>query len=1157
MSRETVSLNDKFDLSRKRIFLSGSQAIVRLLSMQKARDRSVGLNTAGYVTGYRGSPLGGLDQQFWRAGDVLAAHDIVFQPAINEDLAATALSGTQQAELRGDGRYDGVFGIWYGKGPGVDRSGDAFRHANLAGNSPHGGVVALMGDDHTCESSTTAHQSEFALIDAMMPIFNPAGVQEILDYGLFGWALSRFAGTWVGLKCVKDTIESTATVDGTLDRIAILTPDDFAAPADGLHVRQFDHPVHQEHRLHQDKMAAVGAFLRANRLDKVIHSGGRAPRVGVVSTGKSWLDVAQAIDDLGIDEVGCADLGLRLFKVAVPWPLEPEGIRQFAHGLELLIVVEEKRSVLETQIKEILYGSANAPAVIGKRDENRDWLFPSSGSLDTNHIAIAIGERLLARTDNQTLARRVAQLRQAQARLETMETVSDRRPYFCAGCPHNSSTTVPEGSRAYAGIGCHYMVQWMDRSTEGYTQMGGEGANWVGEAPFSVRGHVFQNMGDGTYNHSGLLAIRAARAAGVNVTFKILFNDAVAMTGGQPNDGGLSPLGIARQVAAEGVAWVVVVSDEPEKYPRGMNWPDGTTIHHRSKLNGVQRELAAVRGVTVLIYDQTCAAEKRRRRKRGSYPDPDRRVVINELVCEGCGDCGLQSNCLAIQPTETVFGRKRRIDQASCNKDFSCIEGFCPSFVTVHGAKIRKARSTAAAVSVEDLPEPDQPALERPFGMLITGVGGTGVVTVGAVVGMAAHLNGHGCGIIDMAGLAQKGGAVVSHLRLAAAPEDINAIRIPAGGADLVLACDMVVAGSARILSAIDKGRTALVINSHEIYPGDFIHQADFTLPTRNILKSVGAQAGDDQCRVIDAHKLAAALVGDPIAANMLLLGHAWQLGKLPVSADALEQAITLNGVAVDQNITAFRWGRRSAHDPGEIARLLDERMGPQETEMSEKDGLDALMGRHEAFLTAYQNGDYATIYRARVDAVRRAEVAANRESTLLAHTVAANLFKLMGYKDEYEVARLFTDGTFERQLARQFESWDRLEFHLAPPLLARRDPATGHLMKRQFGSWVTGLFAVLAKLKWLRGTRFDIFGATQERRQERRLIAEYNLVIDEIVARLNASNLGAAVALAAYPGQIRGFGHVKEASIAPALAARDDLIEAFRSEQPISRAAE
>ncbi|MEM1047315.1 MAG: indolepyruvate ferredoxin oxidoreductase family protein [Pseudomonadota bacterium] len=1147
MATRKVSLSDKYDLSADRVFVSGTQAVVRLMLMQKERDRRAGLNTGGYVTGYRGSPLGGLDQQFWRSRDLLSKQDLVFQAGLNEDLAATALWGTQQAEMRGEGRFDGVFGIWYGKGPGVDRSGDVLRHSNLAGTSPNGGVIALMGDDHTAESSTTAHQSEFAFMDAMIPIFNPAGVQEVLDYGLSGWALSRFAGTWAGLKCVKDNIESTASIDGSVDRVSLVRPQDFDMPPGGLNIRPADPILDQEARLHDYKLPAVMAFLRANGFDRLVHSGGRAPKVGIVSTGKSWLDVHEAIDALGIDEVRAADLGLRLYKVAVPWPLEPDGIRRFADGLDLIIVVEEKRGIIEPQIKNILYGTANAPAIVGKYDEKGQVLFPSKAALDLNEIAIAIGERLIKFAPNNDLGDKLGVIRDAQEVLRSTENVAVRIPYFCAGCPHNSSTVVPEGSHAYAGIGCHYMAQWMDRSTEGYTQMGGEGANWIGESHFSKRDHVFQNLGDGTYNHSGVLAIRAAKASGANITYKILYNDAVAMTGGQPHEGSLGVDEIARQVAAEGARRVTVVTDEPDKYDATYSWPANTAIHHRSELIEVQKDLRQVPGLSVLIYDQTCAAEKRRRRKRGLFPDPDKRVVINEQVCEGCGDCGVQSNCVAIQPVETEFGRKRQIDQSTCNKDFSCINGFCPSFVTVHGGKLKKA--TPAEGRADDaltVPEPAIPELTTSKSILITGVGGTGVVTVGAVLGMAAHLEGKGCGIIDMAGLAQKGGSVMSHMRIAPKPEDISAIRVAAGTADLVLGCDMVVVGSGKVLSAINPGVTDVVVNTHEQLPGDFTRNTDFSLPGRRLIKAIGERAGEGRAVFVDATRIATALLGDSIAANMFMLGYAWQRGAVPIARASLHEALSLNGVAVTMNTRAFELGRLYCHDPNAVSLAAPQTADPDIGYRRKSDSLDEIIARRRAMLTGYQDVAYGDRFARRVGQIRDLEAKIMPGQNTLSETVARTLYKLMAIKDEYEVARLYTNGDFLKQIASQFESWDRLEFHLAPPLLSKRNPETGKLQKQSFGPWMMKAFGLLARLRRLRGSPFDVFGYTEERRMERRLLAEYETALDDIVGKLSAARYDRAVAYAAYPETIRGYGHVKEANVRRAEQNRSGLRAAF-----------
>ena len=1157
-----VSLDDKYDLTKERVFVTGFQALVRLTLMQKERDRRAGLNTAGYVTGYRGSPLGTLDQQFQRASAILTKNDIKFHPATNEDLAATALSGSQQAELRGEGKFDGVFGMWYGKGPGVDRSGDAFRHANFAGTSKHGGVIALMGDDHTAESSTTAHQSEFHFVDVMIPILNPAGVQEIMDYGLYGWAMSRFTGAWTALKCMHETVESTAVVDGSLDRVKIIIPEDFAMPPGGLNVRLGDTVLGQEARLHDFKRDAMLAFVRANKLNRMICSGGPHPKIGVITVGKSYLDVRQALDELGLDEVKCNDFGLRLYKIACPYPIGRRDLMEFAAGLDLIIVVEEKRSLIEVQVREELYGTANQPVCIGKKDEQGQWLFPVKGALDPNDVAICIGDRLLKYVRNDDLVARVARLKEAQRALAATEDIAVRTPYFCSGCPHNSSTVVPEGSRAYAGIGCHYMAQWMDRNTSGFTQMGGEGANWIGEAPFSTRGHVFQNLGDGTYNHSGSLAVRAAMQSGVNITYKILFNDAVAMTGGQRNDGNITVPQIAQEMAAEGAKRVVVVTDEPWKYPSGTKWPEGLTIHHRDDLQEVQKELAEVPGCTVLIYDQTCAAEKRRRRKRGQFPDPDKRVVINELVCEGCGDCGVKSNCVSVQPLETEFGRKRTIDQSSCNKDYSCVKGFCPSFVTVEGAKLKRGKGVELPQDAAP-PEPALPAINKTYDVIVTGIGGTGIVTIGAILGMAAHLEGKGVGIIDMAGLAQKGGAVASHIRFAKEPDDIHAIRVAARSADLVLGGDMVVAGTRKVLAAVKPGTTAMVINLAEMLPGEFTRNPEFSLPTERLKRTIAGLAGPAHSHFIDASRLATALLGQSLGANMLMLGYAYQLGALPVSAEAIEKAIALNGEAVPMNLAAFQWGRRAAVDLAAVEALARPAPGTEDKARALSGSFDEMVARRIDFLTAYQSADYAAHYRRRVEEAKAAEARQAPGKTGFAEAVARYLFKLMAYKDEYEVARLYADPAFLKQVTNEVDPVSperglRLTFYLAPPLLARHDKTTGEPRKMSFGPWMLSAFRLLAKFKFLRGTAFDPFGYTAERKTERRLVRDYEALLDELIAKLAPENHHIAVGLAAIPEKIRGFGHVKQRHLKAAKADEAALLGQFRAGgTPLLKAAE
>jgi len=1108
-----VDLNDKFDLSKDRVFITGTQALVRLCLMQSAKDRATGLNTGGYVSGYRGSPLGGLDQQFPRAAGSLGEANVIFEPGLNEDLAATAIWGTQQAELRGEGAYDGVFGMWYGKGPGVDRSGDAFRHANLGGTSPHGGVLAIMGDDHTCESSTTAHQSEYAFVDAMMPIFNPAGIEDIFEFGLHGWALSRFAGVWCGLKMVKDNVESTASIDASPDRFAQVIPE-FEMPEGGLNIRLQDTPQEQEIRLHKHKLRAVQAYLRANKIDKVIYTGGDRPKLGIISTGKSYMDVLQALDELGIDEARAQALGLAIYKVGVVWPLEPKGIKEFASGLDKLIVVEEKRGLMEGQIKEILYGQPGAPDIVGKTDEAGDVLFQSEAALNPVQIAVGIGKRLQG--DAAVTAKTDALFLMMGAEREALSIA--RRPYFCAGCPHNSSTKVPEGSRAYAGIGCHYMVLWMDRETSGYTHMGAEGANWIGEAKFSKREHVFQNLGDGTYNHSGVQAIRAAVGSGVNMTYKILYNDAVAMTGGQHHDGGLDVYAIAHEVKALGVTALEVVTDDVSRI-EAKRLPAGVRVHDRNDLDAVQAELAGVKGVSALLYDQTCAAEKRRRRKRGQMEDPARRVFINEDVCEGCGDCSVQSNCVAIIPKETALGTKRQIDQSACNKDFSCLKGFCPSFVTIEGGALRKPEVKAR--SMPDVPEPEaRVGVDEPYAIALTGVGGTGVVTIGALLGMAAHVEGKGCGIIDMAGLAQKGGAVVSHIKIGASPEDIKAIRIAGGGADLVLGGDMVVAAGADLLATLSKDRGAVVVNSHQMMTMDFVKQPDFKLPVNAMQEKIRRAVPEGRATFVDATDVALQVMGDSIASNAFLLGVAYQKGLIPVGSAAIMTAIELNGVGIDLNKLAFQTGRAWVHDRASVEADLKAPAAPM-TELS----LQELIARRVALLTSYKSRRYAKRYEKLVDRVVDADQGPDQR---LSRAVAHSLAKVMAYKDEYEVARLYTDGAFEARVGRMFEGDFTLNYHLAPPLLSKTDPATGAPRKKQYGPIMMRGFRLLAKMKGLRGTPFDVFGYSAERKEERMLIKSYEALVTELISTYDENDYDVAVELARLPEMARGFGHVK-----------------------------
>jgi indolepyruvate ferredoxin oxidoreductase len=1155
-----VSLEDKYALESGRVFLTGTQALVRLLILQRQRDALAGLDTAGFVSGYRGSPLGGLDQALWRARKFLDRARITFQPGVNEDLAATAVWGTQQVNLYPRARYAGVFAMWYGKGPGVDRCGDVFKHANHAGTSKHGGVLVLAGDDHGAKSSTLPHQSDHMFSAAMIPVLYPSSVQEILDLGLHGWAMSRYSGLWVGFKCVADTVESSASVAIDPARIEIVVPEDFPLPPDGVSIRWPDPFLVTEARMQNTKIYAALHYARVNRLNRIVLDSPQ-PRLGIVTSGKSYLDVRQALDDLGITAADAAAIGIRVFKVAMPWPLEPDGVRQFAEGLEEILVVEEKRQVVEYQLKEQLYNWRDdvRPRVVGKFDEkgewvrpHGDWLLPATSELTPAMIARVIAQRIQRLGLNpravEKLNARVDWINAKEAALAKPRIALERIPYFCSGCPHNTSTRVPEGSRATAGIGCHVMAMWMDRRTSTFTHMGGEGAPWIGQAPFTEDKHVFANLGDGTYYHSGSLAIRAAVAAKVNITYKILYNDAVAMTGGQPVDGPISPAEIAQLCAAEGVKRIAVVTDEPAKYPAGY-FPAGTAIHHRDELDAVQRSLRDTEGCTILLYDQTCAAEKRRRRKRGKYPDPARRVVINELVCEGCGDCGVASNCVSVAPVETEFGRKRTIDQSSCNKDFSCVKGFCPSFVTVEGGQPRKPKQ-ADAGEFPPLPDPVLASAEEPYGIVVTGIGGTGVVTIGALLGMAAHLEGKGCTVLDMTGLAQKNGAVVSHVRIAADPAAIHATRIAAGDARLVLACDILTSTGYEQLAKMRRGHTKALVNTALVMPAGFTRDPDLAFPLGSMEREIEDAVGAADAEFLDATKLATALMGDSIATNLFMVGFAYQRGLLPVGEAALMRAIELNEAAVDANKQSFRWGRLAAVDPAQVARFAIPHTVPDSQRLSQS--LDEAIARRAEFLTGYQDAAYAKRYTDLVAQVRAAEAATSAGSDALATAVARGYFKLLAIKDEYEVARLYAETDFAARVAAQFEGDYKLTFHLAPPLTNKPDRATGIAPKSAYGSWMMAAFRVLAKLRVLRGGPFDVFAHTTHRRLERALIADYERLVAELIERLAAGNHALAVELASLPETIRGYGHVKERNVAAAKARESELLAAWRAAGPV-----
>ncbi len=1150
MQLTDVQLDDKYQVTEGRVFLTGIQALARLPMLQRERDRACGLNTAGYISGYRGSPLGGLDTALHHAAPHLAAHDIRFQPGVNEDLAATAIWGTQQLHLIPGAQRDGIFGMWYGKGPGVDRSGDVFKHANFAGTSRHGGVLVVAGDDHSARSSAVAHQSEHVFSACSMPVLAPAGIQDYLDLGLHGWALSRYCGCWVAMKTMSDTAESSATVELGVDRVSIQLPDDFELPPDGLHLRWPDPPLVQERRMQEFKIYAAAAYARANGLNRLVWDSPR-PRLGIIACGKAWLDLRQALDNLGIDAQVAADIGLRLYKVGMVWPLEASGVRQFARGLQEILVIEEKRQIIEYQIKEMLYGwrDDTRPRVVGKFDESGEWpapphawLLPPTGELTPALVARALAARIKPFHDSEKLRAHLALLDQQERASLLARATPVRSPYFCSGCPHNLSTRVPEGSCAMAGVGCHLMAVGMARDNLTISQMGGEGVNWLGMAEHAGTRHVFANMGDGTYFHSGLLAIRAAVAAGVNISYKLLYNDAVAMTGGQPVDGSLTVPQLTRQLAAEGVQRIVVLADDPGKYPSDAGFAPGVKIHPREELDAVQRALREVPGVSALVYDQTCAAEKRRRRRHGGAPAARRRVFINERVCEGCGDCSVKSNCLSVVPVQTAFGTKRAIDQHSCNLDTSCLSGFCPAMVSVEGGSLRRNRPDAQALQADAvLPEPQLPTLDAPYALLIAGVGGTGVVTIGAVLGMAAHLEGRGVTVLDMTGMSQKGGAVLSHVRIARDQDALHAVRIDAGGADALIGGEMVVSASADVVSKLRHGHSQAVVNTAQVISGSFILQNGMLAPASSARALLQQALGSDSACFLDATHLATRLLGDSICTNMLLLGVAWQRGCVPLSHAALMRAIELNGVSIADNQLAFAWGRRAACDPEGIARLLAQSQGADLVQQADV-GVDAIIARRSAWLVDYQDERLAGRYTGLLTQVAEAEQRAAPGSTRLTEAVARNAFRMLAVKDVYEVARLYTDGTFTQALQAQFDGNYRLHLHFARPWFNPPDPVSGEPRKQAYPGWLMPALKLLARLRWTRGTALDLFNHGAEHRLDKSLWIDYRKTVIDLTQDLRAEDLDLACRIAELPEQIRGFGPVRQRNADAALARLREL---------------
>ena len=1144
----TVSMDDKYALDATRAYMTGIEALVRLPMLQHQRDLDQGLNTAGFISGYRGSPLGGLDQAMWKAQSFLDRHKIHFQPGVNEDLAATAVWGSQQVNFFAGAKYDGVFSMWYGKGPGVDRSMDAIRHANAAGTSRYGGVLAVAGDDHAARSSTLPHQSEHMFIGASIPVLNPANVQEVLDLGVYGWELSRYCGAWVALKAITENMDSAISAEIDPGRVNLVIPDRFVLPEDGVHARWPDTALDQERRLNKYKIYAAREFARVNGLNRIVLDSDR-PRLGIITTGKAYLDVMQALEDLGIDERKAGRIGLRVFKVGMSWPLDPFSTHEFAKGLEEILVVEEKRSIIEDQITGQLYNWPvdRRPGVFGEFDEQGRDLLPNLSELTPAMVARAVAARMSRFYQDDLIAQRLRFYDRKEKVLASPRETIQRTPHYCSGCPHSTSTRIPEGSRALGGIGCHYMGTWEvgDRRADTFTQMGGEGVTWVGQAPFTDTRHVFQNLGDGTYFHSGLLAIRQAVAAKVNITYKILYNDAVAMTGGQPVDGALSVEQMILQLKGEGVGRIALVSDDPDRH-RGMTRVRGLSISHRDDLIVIEKELRDTAGCTVLIYDQTCAAEKRRRRKKGLMATPKVRVVINPEVCEGCGDCSVQSNCLSVIPLETELGRKRQIDQNSCNMDYSCLKGFCPSFVTVTGGELKKRKAGAAETGWEALPEPlVADTGMQPWNLVVTGIGGTGVLTVAAVVAMAAHLEGKGCATMNQTGLAQKFGAVVSHVRVGQNQAAINAVRIPAGDADLLLGCDLVVAAGNEAIAKVARGRSHAVVNDFVSATAEFVSDPDAKIPVDAMKALLESEVGAARVSFVSATELATGLLGDSIASNLFLLGFAMQQGLLPVSREALEQAIRLNGVAVDFNLQALTWGRRAALDLQGVERASGRREA-----FAPLTDLDEIIADRKRRLVDYQSPAYAARYETFVEQIRSAETRADSDPGLpFTRAVARSLFKLMAYKDEYEVARLYTDGAFRRYLNDVFEGDYSLAFHLMPPVFGPTDPATGLPGKRRFPGFTYLLFRVLAPFRFLRATRFDPFSYRRERIEERQTLEEYRELFASLASGLNRETLVPALQIAELPMEIRGYGHVKSANLARVNRKKDMLLQQFRGE--------
>ncbi|MCI5059538.1 MAG: indolepyruvate ferredoxin oxidoreductase family protein [Alphaproteobacteria bacterium] len=1148
ISLRDVSLTDKYELEDGTAFMSGLQALTRIAIVQRRRDIANGLNTAGFISGYRGSPLGNFDSELMRAKSYLDDLNVKIHPGVNEDLAATSVWGTQQVNLMpGGSDYDGVFGIWYGKSPGVDRSGDVMRHANAYGTAPKGGVLAIVGDDHACKSSTLPCQSDHALYAMMIPTLYPASINEFVKYGLLGIEMSRYSGCWSALKVTSENVESSGTVDLTKENVEIEHPteEEFKMPEGGVHISLNVIPREVDYKLQNYKLFACHAFARKNKIDETVIDSPK-PRFGIITAGKSYGDVRQALVELGITDEIAAQIGLKLYKVGMTWPLEPQGVQEFSRGLEEILIVEEKREMIEYQLKQQIFNwpSEERPVVVGKYDEHDERLLPLHNDQSVGMVAHVIAKRLAHFYRNEKIEARLKFFEEREKEMQGYVPPSLRRPYYCAGCPHNTSTKVPEGSFATVGIGCHYMVQWMDRSSALCTHMGGEGVPWVGSAPYTKKEHIFANLGDGTYFHSGSLAIRAAVAGNVNITYKILYNDAVAMTGGQPVDGEMPVYRVAQQVMSEGVSKAWILTETLENYKDRSQIPREVKILHRDYLPQIMKECQETEGTTVIIYDQTCAAEKRRRRKRGLYPDPPKRIIINEAVCEGCGDCSVQSNCVAVQPVETEYGRKRKINQSMCNKDFSCLKGFCPSFVSIEGGKLRKDKANDDENGIEGIlkgvPEPDILQIESAYNIMVTGIGGTGVTTVGALLGMAAHMEGKYCRNLDSTGLAQKGGEVLSHVRISPVRDDLKTGHIITGGTDLLLACDVVSAVGGTAYETLHPERTRAIVNTNQTPVADFVTNNALDFHEQQIRKTLMEATLEGERHFISATSATLHLLGDEISTNIFMMGFAWQKGLIPLSRKSIEAAVKLNGVAIEMNLQAFAYGRLAAHDPDKF-----EKIAGQGEEALKKLSLDDMIAKRSDYLVSYQNESYAKRYKDMVERVRQVEgERIKRGAEILTETVARNYHKLLAYKDEYEVARLYTDGNFVKNVKAQFEGDYKIKFHMAPPIFsAKADPATGRPQKRELGRWMLPVLSGLSHLKILRGTMFDIFGYHHDRKMERDLIKSYEADIERVLENLTPKNYDLCAEILSLPQMIAGYGPIKEENVKRAQVRHAELI--------------